>query len=234
MKALAYIRTVALLLFGGMLLAGCQAAQVAGLANPQPAARDFTLRSEPSRRVDASVPRIYLIRGLAQTVSEGVDHLAAKLNARGYRATVHAYGDWPAIASQIIADKAASGGRSHAVIVGHSLGANSTVHAVNALAERNAAADLAVAFDPTEDLQVNGGVRRFINFYQSDNGWGRVVQAGPHAQGRVENIDLKAMEHLTHFTIDRDAQVHERVIVAIRQMAGEPGSQIARAPEPAR
>lgn len=57
------------------------------------------------------------------------------------------------------------------MVIGHFLGANSVVALVNALAERNAEVELAVTFDPTVDLQVNGGVRRFINFYQSDNGW---------------------------------------------------------------
>lgn len=38
-------------------------------------------------------------------------------------------------------------------------------------------------------------------------------------QGRVENTDLRSMVHLTHFTIDRDAQVHQQVMTAIEQIA---------------
>ena len=159
------------------------------------------------------------MRGLARTVSEGVDHLSAKLTARGYRASVHGYDDWQQIANAILSDKRRSGGASRAVVVGHSLGANSVVALVNALAERNVEVDLAVTFDPTVDLQVNGGVRRFINFYQSDNGWGRVIRTTAAMQGRVENTDLRSMVHLTHFTIDRDAQVHQQVMTAIEQLS---------------
>ncbi len=180
--------------------------------------------------VALSRPRVFLMRGLAQTVSEGVDHLSAKLIRAGYRASVHAYGDWPAIANQIVAERQAPGAFPGAVVIGHSLGANSVVALVNALAQRNIQVDLAVTFDPTVDLVVQGGVRRFLNFYQSDNGWGRAVGAGPRANP-VDNIDLKAMEHLTHFTIDRDAAVHERVMDAIRKIPSRAPALLAPSAE---
>lgn len=211
--------------FGGALvvlavLAGCQAVEMAaphggGPRGQAPAMVAATaLDADP---VAQSRPRVFLMRGLAQTVSEGVDHLSAKLTRAGYRNSVHGYGDWPAIANAIMAERRAGGGSAGAVVVGHSLGANSVVALVNALAQSNVEIDLAVTFDPTVDLVVEGGVRRFLNFYQSDNGWGRAVGAGPRANP-VENIDLKAMEHLTHFTLDRDASVHERVMAAIRRV----------------
>jgi hypothetical protein len=215
------------------MLAGCQSAGVVGFDGSQRGpARDFALRNAPAetprtgRPAEAARTHVYLLRGLAQTVSEGVDHLSAKLNALGYVTSVHTYDDGARIVEMIAAEARASGGQSHAVVVGHSLGANSTVAVVNALAQRGLAADLAVTFDPTvENLVVRGGVKRFVNFYQSDNGWGKTLGAGAGQASRVENIDLKAMEHLTHFTIDRDGEVHNRVIAAIRQATG--GSQTA-------
>ncbi|QCI63553.1 hypothetical protein [Phreatobacter stygius] len=214
----------------GLALGGCQMSSLAGL-DAAFAPRDFARRSEPPARQPAqsSAPRIYLIRGLAQTVSEGVDHLAVKLNRLGYRASVHAFGDWRQIVEQIAADQSASGGRQKAVLVGHSLGANSTIEAANALAARGASAQLAVTFDPTQDLTVTGGAPHFINFYQSNNGWGRRVQAAPGLEDLVENVDLAAMAHLTHFTLDRDAQVHQRVISWIRRSVGEGDRNLARA-----
>ncbi|MCZ8315345.1 hypothetical protein [Phreatobacter sp.] len=216
------------------LLGGCQTIEMVApsealpQAGAAPALAAATpLDTDPAAR---SRPRVFLMRGLAQTVSEGVDHLSAKLVRQGYRASVHAYGEWPAIAAQIIEDRRASGGASRAVIVGHSLGANSVVALVNTLAARGVEVDLAVTFDPTVDLTVQGGARQFLNFYQSDNGWGRAVGVGAGARG-VENIDLKTMEHLTHFTIDRDARVHERVLTAIRQIPARaaPVPAVARA-----
>lgn len=203
-----------------VLLAGCQTVEMIGASGTAPRSLPVQVASEgPRDGIDLTLPRVYLMRGLARTVSEGVDHLSAKLTARGYRASVHGYDDWQQIANAILSDKRRTGGASRAVVIGHSLGANSVVALVNALAERNAEVELAVTFDPTVDLQVNGGVRRFINFYQSDNGWGRGVRVAPPMQGRVENTDLRSMVHLTHFTIDRDAQVHQQVMTAIEQIA---------------
>lgn len=229
--------------FGGALvvlavLTGCQTVEMAAphAGAPQgqaPAAVAATpLDADP---VAQARPRVYLMRGLAQTVSEGVDHLSAKLTRAGYRNSVHAYGDWPAIANAIMAERA-GGGSAGAVVVGHSLGANSVVSLVNALAQRNVDIELAVTFDPTVDLVVEGGVRRFLNFYQSDNGWGRAIGVGARANP-VDNIDLKAMDHLTHFTLDRDASVHERVMEAIRQIpsrAAPPTDPSAQRPRPGR
>lgn len=210
------------------LVAGCQAIEMMGVSGAVP--RSLPANSAPRQMVDTTLPRVYLMRGLAQTVSEGVDHLSAKLSARGYSASVHAYGDWPQIANAILADQRRSGGTSRAVVIGHSLGANSVVALVNALAARQTEIDLAVTFDPTVDLQLNGGVRRFINFYQSDNGWGRVVKASAAMADRIENSDLRSMTHLTHFTIDRDAQVHDRVMAAIGEIppAGPRPSPVTR------
>ncbi len=210
------------------MLAGCQAIEMIGPSSA--VSRSLPAHASPRQMVDATLPRVYLMRGLAQTVSEGVDHLSAKLRARGYAASVHAYGDWPQIANAILADQRRSGGTSRAVVVGHSLGANSVVALVNALAERNTEIDLAVTFDPTVDLQVVGGVRRFINFYQSDNGWGRMVRTSAAMAERVENSDLRAMVHLTHFNIDRDAQVHDQVIAAIAAIppAGQRPAPVTR------
>jgi hypothetical protein len=206
-----------------LVLGGCQTAGVIGADRQQVSpARDFTLRTDAAdvgrgrRAPSTEGTHVYLMRGLAQTVSEGVDHLSVKLNALGYNTSVHPYDDHVRIIEMITAETRASGGRSHAIVIGHSLGANSVVAVVNGLATRGLSADLAVTFDPTVDIAVTGGTKRFVNFYQSDNGWGRRVAAAPGQSAPVENIDLKAMEHLTHFTIDRDPQVHERVILAIR------------------
>jgi len=211
-----------------MLLAGCQTMEMIGAPGAMPRSLPAqAVNAGPRGGTDLMLPRVYLMRGLARTVSEGVDHLSVKLAARGYRASVHGYDDWQQIANAILADHRRSGGATRAMVIGHSLGANSVVALVNALAERNVDVDLAITFDPTVDLQVTGGVGRFINFYQSDNGWGRVIRTNAAMQGKVENIDLRSMVHLTHFTIDRDVQVHQRVLTAIEQIA-------ARTPAPRR
>lgn len=219
---------VAALALSGLLLAGCQTtAQTGGeggqtlqMARDAMARGDLLSSAATGRRVQQIAPRIYLMRGLANVFSQGMDDLGAKLRARGYNATVHEYGAWPSIAVEILANQRASGGRHQAVVIGHSLGANAVTDLANALAQQGASLALAVAFDPTVPQQLAGGTRRYINLYQSNNGWGTVVGATPGYRGRLQNIDLRGRGNITHFNIDKDPGLHAEVISWIGQAVG--------------
>jgi hypothetical protein len=215
------------LALAGLLLTVCQTiAQTGpnGVAAVQ-MIRDTAFRGEiqpaASARRMAPPPRIYLMRGLANVFSQGMDHLADKLMARGYQATVHPYGDWSAIAADILARQRASGGRFQAVVVGHSLGANAVTDLVNAVGAAGGTVALAVTFDPTVPQPVSGGARRYINLFQSNNGWGTTVTAAPGFSGRIQNFDLRN-QPLTHFNIDKDPRLHAQVIGWIVQTVGPP------------
>ncbi len=222
------VRMVGVVLVG-LVLAGCQTtAQTNGDGGAAvQMARDAMARGDlrstaAVRRTQAIPPRIYLIRGLANVFSQGMDDLGAKLQARGYNATVHPYGDWSTIAAQIVANQRATGGRHQAVVIGHSLGANAVTDIANAVAQEGATLALAVAFDPTVRQPLAGGAKRYVNLFQSNNGWGTAVSAVPGYRGRLENIDLRQEASLTHFNIDKDAGLHNRVIGWIGQAIGSP------------
>lgn len=208
-------------------LAGCQTtAQTSadgGSAAVQMArdamARGDLLSSERGR-AQAIPPRIYLIRGLANVFSQGMDDLAAKLRARGYNATVHEHGNWSSIAAEIVANQRASAGRHRAVVIGHSLGANAVTDIANAVGRSGGTVALAVAFDPTVRQQLAGGAQRYVNFFQSNNGWGASITAAPGYRGRLENIDLRQQGGLSHFNIEKDPRLHAQVIGWIGQAVG--------------
>lgn len=214
------------LALSGLILAGCQTtAGTGGDGGPvvQMARGDGEVQTAARRGgVQQMAPRIYLMRGLANVFSQGMDHLGDKLKARGYNATVHEYGAWPSIAAEILAAQRATGGRFQAVVVGHSLGANALAELTNAVGQNGGSLALAVAFDPTVPQQVTGGARRYVNLYQSNNGWGTVVAAAPGFRGRLENIDLGGRANLTHFNIDKDAALHAQVIAWVGQAVGGP------------
>lgn len=208
----------------GLLLAGCQATAEQGSGAAVQMARDSAAVAPrltvAQRRVQQTQPHIYLIRGLANVFSRGMDELAAKLAQRGYVATVHEHGEGSAIAAAILRDQRASGGRAQAVIIGHSIGANVVADIVNALAAQGGSVALAVAFDPTVERQIAGGTRRFVNFYQANNGWGMAVTASSRFRGRLDNIDLSRSGELSHFNIEKDPRLHAQVIGWVTQAIG--------------
>lgn len=228
---------VAAMLLSGLMLGGCQTtAQTSsdgGGATVQMArdamARGDLLSSAAQRgRAQEVAPRIYLIRGLANVFSQGMDDLAAKLRSRGYHATVHEYGAWSGIAAEIAQNQRATGGRAKAVVIGHSLGANAVTDIANELGRSGGSVALAVAFDPTVRRQLSGGARRYVNFYQSNNGWGAAVAAAPGYRGRLENIDLRQRGNISHFNIEKDPQLHAQVIAWIAQAVGGRDRRAAR------
>lgn len=223
----------------GMMLAalglsGCQTTartSADGSSSAVQMAREAMARGDllasANGRAQQIAPRIYLIRGLANVFSQGMDDLAAKLRARGYNATVHEYGAWNVIAAEIVANQRASAGRHRAVVIGHSLGANAVTDIVNAVGRNGASVALAVAFDPTVRQQLAGGAQRYVNFFQSNNGWGASITAAPGYRGRLENIDLRQQGSLSHFNIDKDPRLHARVIGWVGQAVGGGGRRVA-------
>jgi hypothetical protein len=224
-------------LLSGLILAGCQTtAQTSSDGSDNGAVqmareamgRNGYLTASSGREVRQIPPHIYLIRGLANVFSQGMDDLGAKLAQRGYRATVHEHGNWQSIAQEILANQRATGGRHQAVIIGHSLGANVVAEISNYLAQNGGSVALAVSFDPTVSQQVAGGARRFVNFYQSNNGWGAALSPAPGFRGKFENIDLRQANNLSHFNIEKDPRLLAQVIGWIGQAIG--GGQNRRGP----
>src|SRR6516225_11645631 len=71
----------------------------------------------------AAEPRahVYLLRGLMNIFSLGMDTLAEQLNRRGVYATVHGYGEWQSLADRAAGDSKA-GKEGPIILIGHSLG----------------------------------------------------------------------------------------------------------------
>jgi outer membrane murein-binding lipoprotein Lpp len=214
----------------GLALAGCQTTAQTSSDSGDGAvqmAREAIARGDVysaagarQARVQQIAPRVYLIRGLANVFSQGMDDLGAKLRARGYNASVHEHGAWSTIAAEILQNQRASGGRFQAVVIGHSLGANAVTDISNELARNGGSVALAVAFDPTVRQQLAGGARRYVNLFQSNNGWGASIAAAPGYRGRLENIDLRQQGGLSHFNIEKDPRLHAQVIGWVGQAIG--------------
>ena len=79
---------------------------------------------------DAAQPRprahVYLLRGLLNIFSLGMDSLAEELKVRDLYATVDSYSDWQTLAEHAAADYKA-GKEAPIILIGHSLGADAVM-----------------------------------------------------------------------------------------------------------
>ncbi|MFG1203686.1 thioesterase domain-containing protein [Xanthobacter aminoxidans] len=160
---------------------------------------------------------VYLLRGLANVFSLGMDDLAAKLNARGIPATVHEYGQWASLADAASADSRAHG-NAPIIIVGHSLGADAAVEMAERLTALGTPPKLVVTFDPVGVTQVGASSGYFINYYQSNNGYGKRLTAGPGFRGNIVNRNLNAIGNIDHFNIEKSPRLHDEVITQVRSI----------------
>jgi len=176
-------------------------------ANAQGAAAPAT----GSATSDSGRPYVYLLRGLMNVFSLGMDDLAAKLQRRGVAAGVYEYGQWESLCQDAAARWHAA--KTRIVIVGHSLGGDAVIYMANKLGQMGIPVALVVAFDPVHPVPLTGGTTaHFINLYQSNNGWGAAVPRGGGFHGDLSNVDLRSRGDISHTTIDKSARLHEIVI----------------------
>lgn len=154
--------------------------------------------------------KVYLLRGLTNVLSPGIDQLADELQRRNISATVSNHLFWSAMADEAIED-CRSGRVNTVVLVGHSLGASAAL----AIAERMQKAGLQVAliatFDPVLHASVPENVHLLRNFYLS-NGLGRPVLPGQHFHGLLQNVDLNGRTELGHVFMTTAPEVQRQVM----------------------
>jgi len=167
----------------------------------------------------AALVQVDLFRGLADVFSRGMDTLTEKLNRQGYSARVYSTSGWQTAVARITADYA-RGQKDIIVLIGHSLGANATFDAANALDRANIPVELIVTFDATEPRPVPKNVLHFVNFFQQ-NGFGKRVSPGPGFQGELNNIDLTADTNLSHTTIEKSPRLHAMVMQKIADVVNQ-------------
>ena len=102
--------------------------------------------SNGSRSGGESV-HVYLLRGLLNVFSLGLDDLAEKLQRRGIAASVGNHADWEVLAGEIVARRRA-GWKGSIVLVGPSLGADVVYPMAEELGKQGQSDSLIVSFDP--------------------------------------------------------------------------------------
>jgi hypothetical protein len=163
---------------------------------------------------------VYLVRGVLNIFSLGMDQIAARLQRRGIIATVHNHIFWASLANEAAAEYK-SGRVRTIILVGHSSGATALPAIVARLDRLGVPVSLAIGLDSVFHTSLAGRVGRYINFYVAD-GAGTPVEKTNQFQGALENVDVQAIPGIGHLTIDKNQIIQERVISAIETVVREP------------
>ena len=161
----------------------------------------------------ASTAHVYLLRGVLNIFSLGLDDIAAQLQAQGIPVTVANFASWSSLA-----DEAAAGynsGRIKTVIlVGHSSGATALPDMVAKLDQLGVPVKLAIGLDSVFRTSLSGRVGRYINFYIA-NGAGTPVQKTGRFQGTLENVNVQNVPGVGHMSIEKNQIMQRKVISEI-------------------
>lgn len=158
--------------------------------------------------------QIYLLRGLANVFSRGMDEMGAKLGARGFRPLVINHRGWQGATYRIAAYYRLGRTSPIIIIIGHSLGANNAARMAQRLNAKGIPVTYLVTFDPTERVSVPDNVEYFVNFYQN-NGFGRTASFPPSRHKQKVNLNLTSSPGMTHSNIDQSRRLQDIVMARI-------------------
>jgi thioesterase domain-containing protein len=176
--------------------------------------------------------QIYLLKGLADVFSSGMDFLQAKLQARGIVGEVHSHSEWQTLADTTIA-RWRSGAHGPVIIIGHSLGADAAILMAQKLGEAQVPVALLVAFSPVNSGPANANVARAVNYFQSNSAWHGQITRGAGFHGALENVDLANAPGITHFNIEKADNLHAATIAKVAAIVPTSHTRAAATREPA-
>ena len=166
-----------------------------------------------------SQPRahVYLLRGLLNIFSLGMDSLAEELKGRDVYATVHSYSEWQTLADQAAADYKA-GKEAPIILIGHSLGADAIMEMAAYLGRKGVPVALAVPFDCTKSFAASDNVAHVLNL--THGGSYAYIRGGPGFHGTLANVDVSSDPSIDHINIDKSPRLHARVVAEVLAIVG--------------
>ncbi len=218
---------------------GCVSASSQQIMAPEKRVAATTAKRPAPARVNSSA-HVYLLRGLMNIFSLGMDDLAQKIERRGITATVHNHTEWQSLSDEIAA-KYKAGNHGAIILIGHSLGADAVMFMGEYLGKKGVPVALIVPFDGTGSYSATSNVARVMNLTQRDYAY---MKRGPGFHGELANVDVSRDTNIGHISIDKSARLHAMVVNKIVSIVGgrslaTPGedqaiAKPAAAPTPAR
>lgn len=175
----------------------------------------LAIGASPARAVagpasGASTAHVYLLRGVLNIFSLGLDDIAAKLRAQGIPVTVANFVSWSSLADEAAAEYR-SGRLKTIVLVGHSSGATALPDMVSRLDQHGVPVRLAIGLDSVFRTGLSGRVGRYVNFYIA-NGAGTPVEKRKGFQGTLENVNVENVPGVGHMSIEKNQIMQQKVI----------------------
>jgi hypothetical protein len=179
----------------------------AATAAPRAAAKDA--------HKTVSLPHVYLMRGLMNVFSLGMDQLAVIIARHGIEASVHNHAEADAVVSEIAA-RYSAGDRGPIILIGHSLGADAVMIMAQSLDRVGIPVALVVPFDGTDSYAAPKNVACVLNITQRTFNY---MRSGAGFHGELTNVNVSGEPGIDHFTIDKSPQLQGLVLKSVLQAA---------------
>ncbi len=153
---------------------------------------------------------VYLLRGLANIFSLGLDEMAQYYTKLGMENCVFNHSVWESLANDILERSYRGEVNFPVIIVGHSLGAGAAPRLATRLGKAGIPVSYVVMFDPVEPTLVGGNVQEIVNYYlpkRQDN----KLYPGQTFQGVLENVNVSKFGGFTHLNIDYNTGLRKTI-----------------------
>ena len=182
---------------------------------PAHAAAPHAASNHAPSRDDASHPHVYLMRGLLNIFSLGMDQLAAQIARNGIDASVYNHSVEESVVGTIV-QKYRAGDHGPYILVGHSLGADAVMVMAQQLNAQGVPVALVVPFDGTESYTAPANVSCVVNLTQRKYAY---MQAGAGFHGKLSNVDVSSDTSIDHVSIDKSPRLQAMALKEIMQAA---------------
>lgn len=215
------------------------AAKTEKAAPAKPASAEKAAPAKPAKKAPViAKPKqfehghVYLLRGLANIWSRGMDKFGQQLTANGINWSIHNHRKWKELGQEAAEKYKADKSFGPIIIVGHSLGADAAVLMAEEIGEAGVPVRLIVSFDGVARQsevvsKVSPNVAEVLNFYKS-NGWGREMIPGKGFKGKIDNVDMRKNRDVGHLNIDKSPELQARVLGVILATLNEKPVRSAR------
>jgi Thioesterase domain len=167
-----------------------------------------------SRQV-VSRPHVYLMRGLLNIFSLGMDQLAAQIQGHGIDASVYNHTFADIIVDRIV-QMYRAGDHGPYILVGHSLGADAVMGMAQQLNAQGVPVALVVPVDGTGSAVAPRNVACVINLTQRSYAY---MRPGAGFHGVLDNVDFSGDPGIDHLTIDKSPRVQAEALRYVLETA---------------